>query len=129
MKVLSSLFLIGVLCFAITFQTRSHHIWEPDKYFGAIANAASSDHNDKVFMKVSGNVSAEGVELGGYYISSSGIATEPKNRRFCGSASASISKSQDGFFHVSVTASIGGRFYDGRGDADWGWDEAGPPPG
>ena len=129
MKMLSSLFFIGLLCFALTFQTRSHHTWDPNKYFASTAIATQSDHGDEddMSMGVHANVSADGVELGGYYITTSGIYTKPKQRRFCGSASASTSKKEDGFFYVSVNASIGGRFYDGVGDAHGSWDEAGNP--
>lgn len=92
MKMLSSLFFVGLLCFALTFQTRSHHIWEPEKYFSSTAVATQSDHGDEddMSMGVHANVSADGVELGGYYITTSGIYTKPKQRRFCGSASFQI---------------------------------------
>ena len=127
MKMLSSLFLIGLLCLASTLQTRSHHTWEPNKFFSSVAEANSSDLDDGVFMTVQGTVAADGVELGAYYIDTTGIVTKTKQRRFCGSASASSSGKEDGFFYVAINASIGGRFYDGNGDADGDFDEAGDP--
>ena len=93
----------------------------------AAASAYTSETDEFVKTHVYGSISAGGVELGGYSITTTGISTKPKRRRFRGAAEATTSKSKKGFISVTVNASVGGRFYDGTGDQDHDYAEAGPP--
>lgn len=125
MKILSVLFLIILLCFAMMIGIDADHIHDPGKYMDAYCNAWTTEDDDGVETHLLGMINAAGVELGGYHIQTSGIASKPKSRRFRGSADATTQKHVDEFIHVTVSASVGGRFYDGQGDQDYDWAEAG----
>ncbi len=124
MKILSVLFLIILLC-TITMVIDAHHINDPGKYVDAYCNAWTTEDDDGVETYVLGMINAAGIQLGGYSIHTSGIVSKPKSRRFRGSADATTQKHVDEFIHATVTASVGGRFYDGQGDQDYDWAEAG----
>lgn len=125
MKILSVLFLINLLCFAIMIGIDAHHIHEPRKYVDAYCSAWTTENDDGVETHLLGMINAAGIQLGGYHIQTTGIASKPKSRRFRGSANATTQKHVDMFIHVTVSASVGGLFYDGQGDMDSDWAEAG----
>lgn len=103
------------------------HLNSSTQNVDASASAYTNETDEFVKTHVYGSISATGVELGGYNISTTGITTDPKRRRFRGSADAMTNESRDGFISVTVTSSVGGRFYDGTGDQDYDYAEAGPP--
>ena len=122
MKTITFFLIALTACFLL-----NQHLNSATQNVSASASAYTSESDEAVQTYVYGSISAGGIELGGYNITTTGITTTPKSRRFRGSADAMTNKSADGFVQVSVRASVGGRFYDGTYDQDGKYAEAGAP--
>ena len=75
----------------------NQHLNSATQNVSASASAYTSETDEFVQTHVYGSISAGGIELGGYNITTTGITTTPKCRRFRGSAEAMTTKSADGF--------------------------------